>query len=82
MNQQQSRRFRTAKEAKELKEKAERDGEKCWMKRCLTVIVLPQDPIHGSAILADAVFFQQEGHKRLKLAGCRVVFSGRANTRS
>jgi len=28
MNQQRSRQFRTAKEAKELKEKAERNGEK------------------------------------------------------
>jgi hypothetical protein len=41
-------------------------------------LTLSRDPIHGLAIRADAVFLQQENHGGLELAGCRVVFSGRA----
>ena len=39
-------------------------------------LTLSGDPIHGSAIRAYVVFFQQENHRGLELAGCRVVFSG------
>ena len=40
-------------------------------------LTISRDPIHGSAIRADAVFFQQEDHRGVELAGRRgCIFRG------
>ena len=81
MNQQRSRRFRTAKETKDLVEKALRKGEKlpdekAFDSNCITpgTIVAAQtvesdkarrNTIHGSTIAATTVLCKQEDHGRL-----------------
>ncbi|KAI0052257.1 putative 5-3 exonuclease [Auriscalpium vulgare] len=67
MNQQRSRRFRTAKEVREVREKAESRGEKlpeekAFDSNCIT-------PVHGAALGAIALLCEQEDQRGRELAG-------------